>query len=355
MIGGRVTARDPSSDEFEQVVSEAGLQLLAVGCGGAGCNTISRLMEMGVQNVRTVAFDTDPQDLLYTRAGEKVLIGREVTGGRGAGNILEKGKEAAEADRDLIKDSLSEADMMLVTCGLGGGTGTGAGPVVAEIAERLGCLTVGVLTLPFESEGKKRERNASVGLEKFRNVLDSLVIIPDDKLLEIAPDLSLAEAFRFADKLLADSIKGITGLVANPGLINLDFADIETVLDDGGVTMVGFGRSDSENRAVEAAEGALKNPLLDVDTSEVDRALVNIVGSPDMALGEAETATRKISKALTSGAQVTWGAQIKEKLEKKMKVMVLAPGVESPWGEGVENKRKRDRAEEALKDLKSLS
>ncbi len=243
--------------------------------------------------------------------------------------------------------------MAFVTCGLGGGTGSGGGPLVAELSKRLGCLTVGVLTLPFESEGGRREENASAGLERFRGILDSLIIIPDDKLLEMAPDLSLSESFGLADKLLADSIKGITDLAATPGLINLDFADVETVLEDGGVTMLGFGSSDTGDRAAEAARGALENPLLDVDISDVDEALVNIVGGPDMTLAEAETATREVSGELTSGAEVVWGAQIREELEGTMRAMVIVPGVESPWAKGAGSKREREEAERVLEDLKS--
>lgn len=344
------------SEEFERTMLEARPEIFAVGCGGAGCNTISRLMEMDVPGIETIAVNTDAQDLLHTNSDRKVLIGRDVTEGLGAGNNPKKGREAAESDIDLLRDQFHEADMAFITCGLGGGTGTGAGPVVAEVAKREEALTVGVLTFPFEVEGKRRERNARAGLEEFREVLDSVVIIPDDKLLEVAPDLSIVEAFKFADTVLADAVRGITELVTRPGLINLDFADIETILKDGGGTMLGFGESDSDNRSQEAAVQALESPLLEVDMSRVSEALVNIVGCPDLSLEEAEVVAGRISKSLSSDANVIWGAQINEGLKKTIRVLIVVPGVEFPWSRGVEElERKRKIAEETLENLEKIS
>ncbi|KXA98741.1 hypothetical protein AKJ39_00930 [candidate division MSBL1 archaeon SCGC-AAA259J03] len=343
-----------SIDNYESTVLHAQPEIILIGCGGAGGNTVSRLMENGNKSVKTFAVNTDAQDLLYTVADEKILIGRDITGGLGAGNDPEKGRNAAEDSRTKLRDSFPEADLAFITCGLGGGTGTGAGPVVADVIKRMGTLTVGVITLPFESEGRKRARNAALGLKRFRETLDSIVIIPDDKLLEIAPDLSILEAFELADNLLANSIEGISELITKPGLINLDFADIKTVLKEAGITMIGLGESDSENRAVEATRKAIESPLLDAELSKVDEALVNIQGSPDMSLEEAEKIAGEISKHLASNAQITWGAQINKDLEGTIKVMVLVPNVETPWEGGILEKRKHEDVEDILSEFRSL-
>lgn len=344
----------PEEDEFERAMREARPRIVAVGCGGAGGNTISRLMEDGISGVKTIAVNTDAQDLIHTNADSRILIGREVTGGLGAGGDPELGEVAATEDEDLLKDPLYEVDMSFITCGLGGGTGTGAGPIVADVSKRMGALTVGVLTLPFSVEGERRARNATVGLAEFREVLDSILIIPDDKLLEIVPDLSIEEAFRLADRLLADSIKGIIELVTMPGVMNLDFADIETILRDGGVSMMGIGESGTGDRAIDAAEEALESPLLEADLSKAGEALVSISGGPSMTLGEAERIADKVSEALAPDAQVNWGAQISEDLEEAIRVMIIIPGVHSPWARGIEARRKQKDVEEGLRGLKYI-
>jgi len=302
-----------------------------MGCGGAGCNTISRMMEIGIEGAETIAVNTDAQDLLYTAAHGKVLIGRETTGGLGAGNDPEKGEAAAREDENLLKDNIHGADMIFVTCGLGGGTGTGASPVVVEVAKKLGALTVGVVTLPFSVEGRRRRQNAERGLTHLRQVADTVIVIPNDKLLEVAPDLPIAAAFKVADQLLIDAIKGITEMITKPGLINLDFADVQTVLKNGGVAMIGIGESDAENRAAEAVEEALNSPLLDVDITGAKGALVNIVGSSDLTMEEAERVVGRVSEALDPEAHVIWGAQISEDMKNTLKVMVILSGVHSPY------------------------
>jgi cell division protein FtsZ len=320
-----------SDEELKQVLQQATARIVAVGCGGAGCNTISRMMSVGIQGADTVALNTDAQDLLYTTADRKILIGRNITGGLGAGNDPEKGEAASREDENLIKDYIYGADMVFVTCGLGGGTGTGASPVVAEVAKKLGALTVAVVTLPFTVEGKRRRQNAERGLAKLREVADTVIVIPNDKLLEIAPDLPIAAAFKVADQLLMDAIKGITEMITKPGLINLDFADVRTVLQNGGVAMIGIGESDTDNRAAEAVDEALNSPLLDVDITGAKGALVNVVGSPDMTLEEAERIVGRVSEALESEAQIIWGAQISEELKNAVRVMVILSGVHSPY------------------------
>jgi len=320
-----------TNEELEQVLQQARARIVVVGCGGAGCNTISRMIGVGIQGAETIGLNTDAQDLLYTTADRKILIGRDITGGLGAGNDPEKGEAAAREDESIVKDHVYGADMVFVTCGLGGGTGTGSVPVVAEIAKKLGVLTIGVVTLPFTVEGTRRRLNAERGLERLRGIADTVVVIPNDKLLQLAPDLPIGAAFKVADQLLMDAIKGITEMITKPGLINLDFADVRTVLQNGGVAMLGIGESDTDNRAKEAVEEALNSPLLDVDITGAKGALVNVIGSPDMTLEEAERIVSHVSESLDPEAQIIWGAQISEDMKNTVRVMVVLSGVHSPY------------------------
>ena len=215
--------------ELEKILAKQKAQIKVIGSGGGGNNTINRIAEVGVAGAETIAVNTDAQDLLYTSAEKKILIGKDVTKGMGAGSIPRVGEEAARESEQDLKKSMDGADMVFITCGLGGGTGTGSAPVIAEVAKKLGCLTVGVVTLPFAMEGNRRYENAMIGLERLENVVDTLIVIPNDKLLELAPDLPLHTAFKVADEILTNSVKGIAELVTKAGLVNLDFADIKTV------------------------------------------------------------------------------------------------------------------------------
>jgi len=323
-----------TNEELEQVLQQAQARIAIVGCGGAGCNTISRMVGVGIQGAETIGLNTDAQDLLYTTADRKILIGRDITGGLGAGNDPEKGEAAAREDESIVKDHIYGTNMVFVTCGLGGGTGTGAVPVVAEIAKKLGVLTIGVVTLPFTVEGTRRRQNAEQGLLRLRGVADTVVVIPNDKLLQLAPDLPIGAAFKVADQLLMDAIKGITEMITKPGLINLDFSDVRAVLQNGGVAMLGIGESDTDNRAKEAVEEALTSPLLDVDITGAKGALVNVVGSLDMTLEEAERIVSQVSETLDPEAQIIWGAQISEDMKNEVRVMVVLSGVHSPYALG---------------------
>jgi cell division protein FtsZ len=320
-----------SSEELERILRQAKARIMVVGAGGAGCNTLSRMMKVGIQGAETIAINTDAQDLLYTAADRKILIGRDITGGLGAGNDPQKGEAAAREDESIIKDHLYGSDMVFVTCGLGGGTGTGGSPVISEVARKLGALTVAVVTLPFTVEGTRRRTNADQGLENLKVVADSVIVIPNDKLLQLAPELPLGAAFEVADKVLTDAIKGITELITKPGLVNLDFADVRTVLQNSGVAALGIGESDSANRAEEAALEALNSPLLDVDVTDAKGALVNVTGSPDFTVTEAERIVSKVSEALNPDAQLIWGAQISEELKNAVRVLVILSGVHSPY------------------------
>lgn len=334
-------------EELEQLLSLQRAKIKVVGCGGGGNNTIHRMTEVGITGTETVAVNTDAQDLLYTNATAKILIGKEVAGGLGAGSIPQVGEAAARESEYEIKQHLSGADMVFITCGLGGGTGTGAAPVVAEIAKKMGALTVAIVTVPFEMEGHRRWENAMLGLEKLERTVDTLIVIPNDKLLELAPDLPLQTAFKVADEILTNAVKGIAELVTRAGLVNLDFADIKTVMTGGGVAMIGVGEADTENRATEAVEKAISNPLLDVDISGASGALINVTGGPDMTLAEAKRVVEAVSERLDEDARIIWGAQINDDLEHTIRTLLIVTGVNSPQIFG-SSKRDKNKAKKTM-------
>lgn len=316
--------------ELEELLSTQRATIKVVGCGGGGNNTINRITEVGVVGAETIAINTDAQDLLYTTSDKKILIGKQVTRGLGAGSNPQIGEEAAKENEHDIKTALQGADMVFITCGLGGGTGTGSAPVVADIAKKLGALTVAIVTIPFTMEGNRRYENAVVGLERLEQLTDTLIVIPNDKLLELAPDLPIQTAFKVADEILTSAVKGIAELVTKAGLVNLDFADIRAVMKNGGVALIGVGESDSENRAVEAVEKAINNPLLDVDITGATGALINIIGSNDLTLNEARKVVETVSQKLSEDAKIIWGAQIYEDVGRTLKAMLIITGVRSP-------------------------
>jgi len=316
--------------ELEELLKKQIAKIKVVGVGGGGNNTLSRIHEIGVKGGEMIAVNTDAQDLLYAGADKKILIGRELTRGLGAGSNPRIGEEAAKETEHEIKKKLEGADMVFITCGLGGGTGTGAAPVIADIAKKQGALVIGVVTMPFTIEGAKRLENANLGLEKLESIVDTLIVIPNDKLLEVVPDLPLQTAFKVADEILTNAVKGIAELVTKAGLVNLDFADVKTIMLNGGVSLIGVGESDTEKRSKEAVAKAINNPLLDVDVSNAHGALVNIIGGPDMSLEEAKEIIEEIGKHLGDNARLIWGAQISPDMEKTIRVMLIITGVKSP-------------------------
>jgi len=318
-----------TDEELRKILESRKAEIKVVGIGGAGGNTLSRLMQVGIVGAETIAINTDAQDLLYTDADRKVLIGKELTGGLGAGADPKIGNEAAKESKDEIKKALEGADMVFVTCGLGGGTGTGGSPIVSDIAKKLGALTVGVVTLPFSMEGKQRMNNAQTGLENLESALDTLIVIPNDKLLEIVPDVSVTTAFKVADEILVNAVKGIAELITKPGLVNLDFADIRAVMGSGGIAMIGMGESDTENRAMEAVEKALSNPLLDVDIENATGALVNVAGGADITIKECQQIVEGVSTKINPNAKIIWGAQIIKELGDTIRTMLIITGVQS--------------------------
>jgi cell division protein FtsZ len=316
-------------EELEELLAKQRATIKVVGTGGGGNNTINRMSEIGIIGAETIAMNTDAQDLLYTTADKKVLLGKEITRGMGAGSIPKIGEEATRESEHEIKQALTGADMVFITCGLGGGTGTGSAPIIAEIAKKQGALTVAIVTLPFAMEGHRRYENAVIGLEKLEKNVDTLIVIPNDKLLELAPDLPLHTAFKVADEILTNSVKGIAELVTKAGLVNLDFADIRAVMGNGGVALIGVGESDTENRATESVEKAINNPLLDVDISGANGALINVAGGPDMTLDEARRVVETVSVKLDEDARLIWGAQISEDLEGTIRTLIIVTGVKS--------------------------
>ncbi|MCF7910632.1 cell division protein FtsZ [Candidatus Pacearchaeota archaeon] len=316
--------------ELAELLKKQTAKIKVVGIGGSGNNSLSRMREIGIKGGELIAVNTDAQDLLYANADQKILIGRELTQGLGAGSNPKIGAEAAKESESEIKKKLSGSDMVFIACGLGGGTGTGAAPVIAGLAKKQGALTIGIVTLPFTIEGRKRLENAMSGLEGMEAVVDTLIVVPNDKLLELAPDLPLHTAFKIADEILTNSVKGITELVTSSGLVNLDFADIKAVMVNGGVSLIGMGESDhTENRAIDALEKAVNNPLLDVDISNAQGALVNIVGGPNMSLDECKEVIENIGNQLSPDAKLIWGAQISEDMDKSMRVLLIVTGVKS--------------------------
>jgi len=336
--------------ELEDLLKRQSTKIKVIGIGGGGNNSLSRMKEIGIRGGELIAINTDAQDLLYTNTDQKILIGRELTQGLGAGSNPKIGEEAAKESESEIRKKIIGSDLVFITAGMGGGTGTGAAPVIAGIAKKQGILTIGIVTLPFTIEGKKRIENAMNGLERMESVVDTLIVIPNDKLLELAPDLPLHTAFKIADEILTNAVKGVTELVTSSGLVNLDFADIKSVMTNGGVSLIGMGESDTEQRALEAVEKAIENPLLDVDISDATGALVNILGGNDMSLDECKLIVETVGNKLNPNAKLIWGAQISPDMEKSIRVLIIATGVKSSQilghGETIESKKHREIEEE---------
>ncbi|MEM4330985.1 MAG: cell division protein FtsZ [Candidatus Pacearchaeota archaeon] len=331
--------------ELEELVKNQVARIKIIGIGGAGGNTISRIKEVGIKGGEIIAINTDAQDLLYTSADYKILIGREISKGLGAGSNPRIGAEAAKEQAQEIKKKLEGAEMVFITCGLGGGTGSGAAPIIADLAKKSGALTIGVVTLPFSVEGKKRIENAMEALEKLESIVDTLIVIPNDKLLEIAPDMPLPLSFKIADEILTNAVKGITDLITKAGLVNLDFADVKAVMTNGGVSLISIGEDDSGNRAIEATQRALNNPLLEVDISNGAGALINVSGGENLTLEEYKKVIEIIGSKLSPEAKIISGAQISKDLENTLRVMVIITGVKSNQIRGEKKspeERKRD-------------
>ena len=302
-------------------------QIRVVGVGGAGGAAINRMVEAGIENVEFIAINTDAQALHHSKATKKIHIGKDATRGLGAGADPAMGQLAAEESREEIRQALQGADMIFVTIGAGGGTGSGAGHVVAQIAKDLGILVVGFATKPFAFEGEKRRKNAEVAIERLRNSVDTLIIIPNDRLLQtIDRDTPLTEAFKVADDVLRQGVQGISDLITVHGLINLDFADVKAVMSNAGSALMGIGRANGENRAVEAAKQAIESPLLEVSIDGARGILFNVIGGNDLSMHEINAAAEAITTAADPDASIVFGAAINPELDGEVIITVVATG-----------------------------
>lgn len=318
-------------------------KIKVVGVGGGGNNAVNRMVDCGVRGIEFIAFNTDRQALFSSRAEQKLQIGEKLTKGLGAGANPEIGMKAAEENRNEITETLKGADMIFITAGMGGGTGTGAAPIVAEVAKELGILTVGVVTKPFTFEGRRRQVHAEKGIEELKTKVDTLVTIPNDRLLQVAEKkTTMVEAFAMADEVLKQGIQGISDLIAVPNLINLDFADVKTIMYNRGIAHMGIGKASGENRAVDAAKQAIKSPLLETSIDGAKAVLLNITGGGDLGLFEVNEAADLIRQAVDQDANIIFGAGIDETLKDEIKITVIATGFDTDRSMRMEKTQPKD-------------
>ncbi len=344
-------------EELLRFIERAKPKIYVVGTGGSGSNTITRMASLGIQGAMMVAMNTDAPHLVKTKADRKLLIGKKTTRGMGAGSDIRVGEQAAIESNEEIRHTLSDAQLVFGTCGLGCGTGTGSIATIAHEAKEIGALTVAIVTLPFSSEGRTRMRNALEGLSKLRKVTDTTIIIHNNKLLSVAPDLPLNMAFRVSDEVLAGATKGIVEMVTKPGMVNIDSADLRSVLKDSGYAVIGTGEGMNTNngtpRAAIALDNAIKSPLLDADLSGASRALINIIGGNSLTLREAESTFQEVSSRIKGDALLKWGARIDPDMQKDtVKIMLVVSGVDFPdYSEEGLTKRIKENEEIDLDDL----
>ncbi|MBU0615930.1 MAG: cell division protein FtsZ [Nanoarchaeota archaeon] len=312
----------------EQMIGKANIKV--IGVGGAGNNMVSWLYNKGIKGADIIACNTDQQHINLTDADTKFLIGKNVTRGLGCGGFPAKGAEAAQEAQTQIKEALKGADMIFVCAGMGGGTGTGAAPYVASIAKGIGAIVVGTVTMPFKIERARIDR-AEFGLQQLRQYSDTVIVIDNNRLVAIAGNLPVQQAFAVANELIATMIRGIVETISVPSLVNLDFADVRSIMKAGGVAAIGIGVSDTSRRAEEAVKGVFANPLLDISHKGAHGALIHIEGGPDMTLQEVETIGELVTESMDPDANVIWGARVSEHMRGKICVMTIMTGVKSPW------------------------
>ncbi len=315
-------------DVAQAMVGQANIKV--IGAGGAGNNMVSWLYKKGIKGAEIIACNTDKQHLDFTTADKKFLIGRDLTRGLGCGGYPEKGAEAAKETIQEIKEAIKGADMVFVCAGMGGGTGTGSAPVVAKVAKENDAIVIGTVTMPFKIE-RARIDKAEFGLQQLRQVSDTVIVIDNNRLVQIAGNLPIEQAFAVANELIATMIKGIVETIAVPSLVNLDFADVKAIMSNGGVAAIGVGSSDTNNRVEEAVQGALSNPLLDISYKGASGALIHVSGGPDMTLDEINRIGELVTESLDEDANVIWGARVSEAMKGKITVMTIITGVKSPW------------------------
>ena len=312
-----------------QVDQPSFAQIKVVGCGGGGTNAVNRMVEAGLQGVQFIAVNTDRQALALSHADVKIQIGEKLTKGLGAGAVPDVGRRAAEESREEIAQALKGADLVFVTAGMGGGTGTGAAPIVAEVARENNCLTIAVVTKPFAFEGKQRMKNAEMGINELKQSVDTLVVIPNDRLLQVvSKGTTMLEAFRIADDVLRQGIQGISDLIAVPATINLDFADVKTIMESGGMAHMGIGVGKGETRLIDAAKNAIQSPLLETKIDGARAVLINVTGGKDMSIMEINEAANLVMESADSEANIIFGAGIDESLTDEVHITVIATGFE---------------------------
>jgi cell division protein FtsZ len=304
-------------------------QIKIVGCGGAGNNTINRLYNIGAQGIETIAVNTDKQGLDMIKADKKVLVGKSLTRGLGAGGFPEIGKRAAELARSTLQEVLKDTDLVFITAGMGGGTGTGTAPVVAQVAKEQGAIVVGMVSTPFKVE-RARLVKAEEGIAELRAAADTVIVMDNNRLLEYVPNLPLEQSFSVMDQLISETVKGISETITKPSLINLDFADVKAVMNGGGVAVMLVGEAKSGDKSDSVVKAALNHPLLDVDCRGATGALVHITGGPDLTLSEATNIAESLTYEMDSHANVIWGARVQKDYEGKVRVMAIMTGVQSP-------------------------
>jgi len=314
--------------KFENLVGQANIKV--IGVGGAGNNMVSWLYKRGIKGAEILACNTDQQHLNITEADKKFVIGKDVTRGLGCGGFPTKGTEAAQESMQEIKESMKHTDMAFICAGMGGGTGTGAAPVVAQVARDAGSIVIGTVTMPFKIE-RARVDKAEFGLQQLRQVCDTVIVIDNNRLVNIAGNLPINQAFAVANELISTMIRGIVETIAVPSLVNLDYADVKAIMTNGGVAAIGVGASDTNNRVEEAVKGALSNPLLDISYKGATGALIHIHGGPDMTLDEVNRAGELVTESLDDDANVIWGARVTDDMKGKLTVMTIITGVKSPW------------------------
>jgi len=325
-------------------------RIVIIGCGGAGNNTVNRLYNIGVEGADTIALNTDKQHLKMIEADTKILVGKSLTNGLGAGGDPSMGERATEMAQGTIKEVLGDADLVFVTAGMGGGTGTGAAPVVSKIAKEQGAIVVGMVSTPFNVE-RARTVKAEEGLENLRNEADSIIVLDNNRLLDYVPNLPIGKAFSVMDQIIAETVKGISETITQPSLINLDYADMSAIMNQGGVAVMLVGETQDKNKTQEVVSDAMNHPLLDVDYRGASGGLVHITGGPDLTLDEAEGIASNITDRLEANANVIWGARIEEEYKGKVRVMAIMTGVQSAQVLGPTTQKQANKSRQAIEDV----
>ena len=325
-------------------------RIVIVGCGGAGNNTVNRLSNIGVDGAETIALNTDKQHLQMIEADTKILVGKSLTNGLGAGGDPSMGERATEMAQGTIKEVLGDADLVFVTAGMGGGTGTGAAPVVSKIAKEQGAIVVGMVSTPFNVE-RARTVKAEEGLERLRDEADSIIVLDNNRLLDYVPNLPIGKAFSVMDQIIAETVKGISETITQPSLINLDYADMTSIMNKGGVAVMLVGETQDKNKTEEVVKDAMNHPLLDVDYRGASGGLVHITGGPDLTLDEAEGIASNITDRLEADANVIWGARIQEEYKGKVRVMAIMTGVQSAQVLGPTTQKQANESRQAIEDV----